>query len=728
MASNSSTLVVRFLANTTNLQRGVRQAGVDLGKFGQVAKAAGIAAAAAFAAGPVIDAIGSSIKAFSDYNEAVNKTSVLFGEAQDSILSFSNTAAQALGLSKTEALEAAGTFKIYADTIGLTAEQGAIFSKQFVEIASDLASIQNTSTVDALRAIESALAGQSRPLRRYAIDVSDAAQKQELLNAGLYSGTGDLTAQEKVMGVYLATLNGAAYAQGDFARTSEDLANQSRRLVSTFKDLQIAAGEGLLAGLGNEETKGLLEEVIKLLEALQPAVFEVGKAAGESTPNLERYVRSIRYLAEKVPWDKLPSFNIGNILTVGIQSVGQAIPVIDLFADGMDRLISQTDLFVAAESRKQSALSGTVSAALAAGNAMSYYQRQASLASVAFDPDAYRDSQRGAILTRLYGSAGIWSTTPDDQIAKTTAGVSRLGEALKDIDAQSFEIGPLEITFGKLKDLTSEDASGINAALRDFVDQWEDTWDGYESSLKDAQRYVEEWQRDLISGLDIGKAFTLANDADAREADALKRLNSILADPNASAQSVSDARNAYYEAAAEAATSWQEGFAKQLRDAGSFYEALGNLKDSGLNEALVRQVAALGPGVGTALAQELVGDTGLIGTLNSDWVKVEKAALDLGIGMSDTFQDIGISNAEAQVQAFQKQLRKDAPRVVRQIEKDFAATVRIKYVADTSGLPNIGSNGTSVRQGGFTSSTSRGRQIVEDIQAFELVSGSSWRV
>ena len=362
MANN--TVLVRFLADVSQFTAATKGINSQLATFGKAAKLASFAFAGAFGGAAVINGIKASVQAFSDYNEAVNKTTVLFGEAASTVLDFSETAADAFGLSKTEALEAAGTFQIYADAAGATKDEAALMSEQLIRVASDLASISNTSTVDSLRAIESALAGQSRPLRRYAILADDAAQKQALMNEGLFSGTGNLTQQQKVLGTYLTVLDQAGYAVNDFSRTSQELANQQKRLGAEFRNLQIAFGEGLLDGAG--DTNDTLEELIGLLQALEPAIRETGRASGSAAPSVSKFAAAAAYLLERVPWDRLPNINPALALDILGDSAKSLSPAIGAAATGITVGINKLSEFQSAVESTNTALSGTVSSAIAA--------------------------------------------------------------------------------------------------------------------------------------------------------------------------------------------------------------------------------------------------------------------------------------------------------------------------------------------------------------------------
>ena len=187
-----------------------------------------------------------AVKAASDLNEVMSKSSVIFGDAAKEVQKFGDTTAKSFGISKTEALNAASTFGIFGKAAGLTGSNLAKFSTDFTALASDLASFNNTSPEQAITAIGAALRGESEPIRNYGVLLSDAVLKQEALALGIYDGVGALTSQQKVLAAQAAIYKQTTDAQGDFERTSGGLANQQRILSASIKDTQAAIGQALI--------------------------------------------------------------------------------------------------------------------------------------------------------------------------------------------------------------------------------------------------------------------------------------------------------------------------------------------------------------------------------------------------------------------------------------------------------------------------------------------------
>ena len=121
------------------------------------------------------------------------------------------------------------------------------FSTDFVGLASDLASFNNTTPEQAIDAIGAALRGESEPLRAYGVLLDDASMRQAALKLGLIETTTQaLTPQQKVLAAQALIYEQTSAAQGDFARTSGGLANQQRVLDAQMQNLQATIGQALL--------------------------------------------------------------------------------------------------------------------------------------------------------------------------------------------------------------------------------------------------------------------------------------------------------------------------------------------------------------------------------------------------------------------------------------------------------------------------------------------------
>ena len=244
---------ISFDADLTGLQKGVRGATTDVQSFGDKVgdfsrKAALAFAAVAAAVGVMAFKIGKdAVLAASDLGETISKVGVLFGDSAKEIEKFAEGAAKSLGQSKQQALDAAANFAIFGKSAGLSGEELVKFSTEFVSLAGDLSSFNNVSQDEAINAIGSALRGEAEPLRRFGVLLDEATLKNAAMQLGIITTTKEaLTPQQKVLAAQKVIFEQTTAAQGDFARTSDGLANKTKILTAELDNTKVIIGEALL--------------------------------------------------------------------------------------------------------------------------------------------------------------------------------------------------------------------------------------------------------------------------------------------------------------------------------------------------------------------------------------------------------------------------------------------------------------------------------------------------
>lgn len=259
------TLTVKIIGDDADLRRAFassekaaqgfqgRISGVGVG-IGKNFLAAGVAAGAtAVSIDTVTRALGSAISEASNLNEQISKSRQIFGDSSAAIEEWSQTTARSMGISQVAALEAAGTFGNLFSSIGLSQPVAAEMSKTLVQLAADMASFNNADPTDMLDRLRSGLAGEAEPLRRYGVFISEAKVQQIALNDSGKESVKLLTDQEKALARYKIIMQDTLPQQGDFARTQDTLANQTRILKGNLNDLSADIG-GLLIPMLTDAT------------------------------------------------------------------------------------------------------------------------------------------------------------------------------------------------------------------------------------------------------------------------------------------------------------------------------------------------------------------------------------------------------------------------------------------------------------------------------------------
>ena len=314
MAKDWRTLKLEVLAETSQFVKGMDKANKETltfgDKLGDFAKKAGIAlAAVGAAAGAMAIKIGKeAIAAASDLAESTSKVGVIFGDVSEEIKKFAAQAASSLGQTRTQAQNAASTFATFGKAAGLTGQDLSKFSIDFVKLASDLASFNNTSVDQAINALGAALRGEAEPIRSYGVLLNDATLKAKAMEMGIYDGEGALTAQQKVLAAHQVVLSQTTDAQGDFARTADGMANSQKILTARLEEAKVTLGEALLpialnlVNMFNDKFLPIIEKIAGAFSSPEGKGLtdKVGQFVKEARDFLTPIIDSVRDAFEKV--------------------------------------------------------------------------------------------------------------------------------------------------------------------------------------------------------------------------------------------------------------------------------------------------------------------------------------------------------------------------------------------------------------------------------------------
>ena len=240
-----------------------------LTKFG----AGAVAFAGLAGAGLVKVAMGAS-----DLEESVNAVRVTFGEAGEGILKLGRDAAKAVGMSNVEFNGLAVQFSSFAEKV---AGEGGDVVQTMADMtgrAADFASVMNIDVAQAATIFQSGLAGETEPLKKFGIDLSAAAVGAFAVANGISESTSSMSEAEKVQARYGLLMEQTAKTAGDFANTSDGMANQQRILKAEFKNLSDNIGAGVLPML--TELVGVAGKAVGAFSRLSPEVQgTIGKFA-----------------------------------------------------------------------------------------------------------------------------------------------------------------------------------------------------------------------------------------------------------------------------------------------------------------------------------------------------------------------------------------------------------------------------------------------------------------
>jgi hypothetical protein len=192
--------------------------------------------------------MADAIKESAEYIENLNLFAVAFGESYQEQLDWALGIADAYGLANNEVVKFAGTFRELSTSLGVVGETADLVSQTVVKLGYDLSSLYNTSVENAMQALQSSVfAGQTKPLRRFGIDISqnqiNALFEASEALASLGANARNLTQSDKAIARLIITLQSGGDSFGTMAREINNLQSQFRIFQGSLSNFKLAIGD-----------------------------------------------------------------------------------------------------------------------------------------------------------------------------------------------------------------------------------------------------------------------------------------------------------------------------------------------------------------------------------------------------------------------------------------------------------------------------------------------------
>ena len=218
----------------------------QLNGMASAAKKLGGAIAAAFSIRAVAQFAKSCLDLGSDLQEVQNVVDVTFTTMNQQVDDFAKNAVNTAGLSETMAKRYVGTFGAMSKAFGFAESEAYAMSTALTQLSGDVASFYNLSQDEAYTKLKSVFTGETESLKDLGVVMTQAALDSYAMANGFGKTTSAMTEQEKVALRYAFVMDQLSTASGDFARTSDGWANQTRLLTLQFEQLKATIGQGLI--------------------------------------------------------------------------------------------------------------------------------------------------------------------------------------------------------------------------------------------------------------------------------------------------------------------------------------------------------------------------------------------------------------------------------------------------------------------------------------------------
>lgn len=237
----------------------------------------------------VFGKLGEAIDISSSLTEVENVVRTVFGKYESMVNDFAANSIQKFGMSELSVKQFASRFQAMGTAMGFSQGKMANMSVELTKLTADMASFYDVSQKDVAQDLESIFTGQTRPLRTYGLDLTQATLKEWALNQGIEANFKTMTQAQKAMLRYQYVMANTAAAQGDFARTADTWHNQVTILKQSFQQLAGIVGGSLINAFKPlvKTLNAVLQKVISFAEMVTNALgaifgwkYEASKGAG----------------------------------------------------------------------------------------------------------------------------------------------------------------------------------------------------------------------------------------------------------------------------------------------------------------------------------------------------------------------------------------------------------------------------------------------------------------
>lgn len=273
--------------DTKGFNRGTKNVANGLQGLKGALASVGKAAAATFSVAKLVQFGKQAVELASDIQEVQNVVDVAFGEEMKGKMeAFADTAIETYGISKLTARQTGSTYMAMASGMGLAKDSASDMAVALTGLSADMASFYNVEQDVAATALKSVFTGETETLKQFGIVMTEANLQAFALSHGISKDINKMSQAEKVTLRYNYVMSQTALAQGDFARTSDSWANQTRMLSEKWKEFSSIVGKALMNTL-LPAVRALNSLMSQLIQFAERAYQSLAKVFGWETQSTE---------------------------------------------------------------------------------------------------------------------------------------------------------------------------------------------------------------------------------------------------------------------------------------------------------------------------------------------------------------------------------------------------------------------------------------------------------
>ncbi|WP_395150785.1 hypothetical protein [uncultured Allofournierella sp.] len=262
-------VVIDTRLNNDGLKKGISEIKGSLGGLKSVVGKITGTIAAAFAVQKVLQFGAACIELGSDVAEVQNVVDTAFGSMAYKMEQFADTAITQFGMSKLAAKKTGSSYMAMARGMGVAEEAASDMAIALTGLSGDVASFYNITQEQAAYKLQSVFTGETESLKELGVVMTQTNLQQYAMANGMGSNIQSMNQAQQTALRYSYVVDQLRLASGDFAKTQDSWANQTRILAMQWQEFMSIIGQALTT---------VLLPVVRMLNTIVSALINMANA------------------------------------------------------------------------------------------------------------------------------------------------------------------------------------------------------------------------------------------------------------------------------------------------------------------------------------------------------------------------------------------------------------------------------------------------------------------
>lgn len=249
MATADGSVIIDVGVDKSGVSKGVKSIKTEFSGLEKSVKKIGGLITKVFGAAAILSFGKAAIDVGSDVQEVQNVVDTAFRDMAYRAEEFASTAITQFGMSSLAAKKTSSNYMAMARGMGVVDETASEMAISLAGLSGDVASFYNISQEEAATKLAGVFTGESEALKSIGVVMTETNLQAYALSQGINKQMKDMTQAEKVALRYGFVTNSLGLAQGDFAKTADSWANQTRILSMQWQEFMSSVGQTLITVL-----------------------------------------------------------------------------------------------------------------------------------------------------------------------------------------------------------------------------------------------------------------------------------------------------------------------------------------------------------------------------------------------------------------------------------------------------------------------------------------------